>query len=573
MKLNAGFVTAVVAALLCFDWEPASASESGNVGWPTFGTTLANTRHVDFQQISADSVRSLAVAWKFRAGVYGPFETTPIVVGRTMYITTGANHAVVALDATNGAQLWRYEATVGPVRICCGLVNRGVAMDAGQVFFATLDDKLIALDARTGVKRWETQVADPAQGYSETMAPLAWHGMVFIGSSGGEVGIRGSFSAYSQINGKLIWRWWSVSRGWEGHYVSAIAGKSPHRNIAQERRDAKKYPEAWQHGGGPVWMTPALDAARSTIYVSVGNPPDHPDMPHPGDNLYTCSLVALDARTGKMKWYYQEVPHDLWDYDAASPAVLFQTKDAAQRTIDAVGEAGKTGWFYVLNRDTGRLVRISDPVVRQRDIFKPPTQSGVTVTPSGFAGPVAPVAYDPASKLVFVQAKQGTFFKRTSDEWWSPVGTTYETLSAVNVDTGKISWHTIIGDGRGVNRSGGPLSAADLVFIGQQSGGNFQARSAKTGELLWSYQTGPGDETETDAPHRTLFQYLRDVLAGIKHWILREPQARSGSSQIYASPVAYAVDGREYVAIAAGAGYRVGRSPGDSLYVFALPKE
>ncbi|MDQ6767641.1 MAG: PQQ-binding-like beta-propeller repeat protein, partial [Candidatus Eremiobacteraeota bacterium] len=156
MKVDAGFIVAVLATLLCLDREPAFGSESGNVGWPTFGGTLANTRHVNFRQLNADNVRSLALAWKFRAGVYGSFETTPIVVGHTMYITTGANHAVVALDATNGTQLWRYQATVEPVRVCCGLINRGVAMDAGQIFFATLDDKLIALDARSGVKRWET---------------------------------------------------------------------------------------------------------------------------------------------------------------------------------------------------------------------------------------------------------------------------------------------------------------------------------------------------------------------------------------------------------------------------------
>ncbi|MDQ6781102.1 MAG: PQQ-binding-like beta-propeller repeat protein [Candidatus Eremiobacteraeota bacterium] len=543
----------------------------GDAGWPTFGYGLDNARHVPFVQINASTVHDLRLLWKYRTGVYGPFETSPIVVGRTMFITTGADQAVVALDATSGARLWRYATPVSPVQLCCGLVNRGVAVSSGLVFFLTIDDRLIALDERNGRKRWETRVADPALSYTETMAPLAWHGMAFVGSSGGDIASRGFVAAYAQADGKPLWRWWAVSPGWEGRYVTSAHHLSLHRNIALERRDAARHRDAWRQGGGSVWMTPALDPARNLLYVGVGNPPQTFSDSRPGDNLYTASVVALDVRTGRLRWYYQEVPHDIWDYDAGSPPVLFTARDARGKPIDAVGQASKTGWFYLLDRANGAEIRISEPFVPQHDIFGVPTASGVAVTPSGYGGAVAPVAYDPATRRVFIQAKQGTFFKRFSDTYWKAQGPHYETLSALDVDSGRILWRRIISPANGLNRVEGPLSAADLIFIGEESGGTFEALSAQTGERLWSYHTGPGDENEDDVPHRSVGEYVHDVIASIKHWVMREARPAS-QSHIVASPVAYVVDGREYIAIASGANYRHGRSPGDTLYVFALPR-
>lgn len=434
----------------------------------------------------------------------------------------------------------------------------------------TIDDRLIALDERDGRKRWETRVADPAQSYTETMAPLAWQGKVFVGSSGGDIESRGFVAAYAQASGRQLWRWWTVSPGWEGKYVASAHGFSLHRDIPLERRDAKRRRDAWRNGGGSVWMTPALDPARNALYVGVGNPPQTVGDLRPGDNLYTASVVALDVRTGRLRWYYQEVPHDMWDYDAGSPPVLFSTRDARGNPIDAVGEAGKTGWFYILNRGNGKEIRVSDSFVPQHEIFKVPTLSGVAVAPSGYGGAVAPVAYDAASRRVFVQAEQGTFFKRLGDQYWRSQGSHYETLSALNVDSGRILWRKIISPAHGFNRVEGPLSAADVVFIGEESGGTFEALSAQTGALLWEYHTGPGDDIEDDVPHRSFGQYVHDLLASIKHWLLREAPPAS-QSHIIASPMAYEIDGREYVAIASGADYRIGRSPGDTLYVFALP--
>jgi glucose dehydrogenase len=210
--------------------------------------------------------------------------------------------------------------------------------------------------------------------------------------------------------------------------------------------------------------------------------------------------------------------------------------------------------------------------VPQRDIYKPLARSGSMVSPSGYAGAIAPVAFDPATHLIFAQAKQGTYFKRATDRVWRPVGIPLETLSAVDANTGKIAWRKIIGDARTPNRVEGPLSAADLVFIGQEMGGAFEARAAKTGKMLWSYQTDPGGETESDSPHLTFSQTLHDILASLKHWFTREPALPPPPSHVHASPIAYVIDGREYVAIAADANFRWGRSPGDTLYVFTLAR-
>jgi alcohol dehydrogenase (cytochrome c) len=556
----------LLVAVLSLGLRPALGEQTTNESWPTYGYDLANTRHVDFPQINAKTVASLSLAWKFRTGEYGVSETTPLVIGDTMYLTTGTTDSVIALDARNGDMKWRYQPVVGKVPP----MNRGVATGSGAIFFLTFDDLLVALDATTGAVRWTTRVAELAQGYREMMAPLAWGGLVIIGASSDEMHARGFVSAYSQTNGKLVWRWWSVSPGWEGSYVDSVNGLSLGRNIAIEKKNARKYARAWMHGGGAVWMTPALDPVRGALYAGVGNPSFSPNIQRPGDNLYTSSVVALNARSGKLLWYYQVVPHDVWDYDAGSPPVLFQTKDASGKVVDAVGEAAKTGWFYVFNRTNGKLIRISQPLVPQQGIFAVPTDSGTFSEPGGEGGPVAPVAYDPVTHLVFIQAKSGKFFRRASVEEGTAVGLTPEVLIGVDVDTGRVSWRKVISTGSTPNRLEGPLSAADLVFIGQEYGGAFDALSARDGHKLWSFQTDPGGETEPDLPHRTFLQYVHDVLSSIKHAVLREPPPPPSVSHIHASPIAYVVDGREYVAIAADAFFRNGRSPGDTLYVFAL---
>jgi len=548
----------------------AAAPQTKDTGWPTFGHDYFNTRHVSLARINSRTVRSLHVAWKFQSGRYGSFESTPVVAGRTMFLTLPPDDTVVALDATNGKVKWRYVPTLEPVKLCCGSVNRGVAIGDRTVYVATLDDRLVALDAQTGALRWQERIADPTQGYSETMAPLVWNGMVFVGISGADIGIRGSLTAYSAASGRLLWRWWSVSPGWEGRFAPPA-----HRNIAQEKASARRFRDAWRRGGGSIWMTPALDPARSTIYAATGNPfPVVDGSRRPGDNLYTDSVVALDVKTGRMRWYFQEVAHDLWDYDAASPPVLFDTHDAAGRRIAAVGEAGKTGWFYILNRANGALIRRSQPFVPQWHMFAVPGAQGAYAEPGGGGGAVAPVAFDASSDQVFVAAVDQHHFARPADPYWFTTSPTRYGITAVNVSTGRRAWqHWFPSTGEikmTNNGTAGACSVDDVVFVGEESTGKFDALDARSGSLLWQFQTSAG-APGTGAGTRSISQLLHDWLAPAKRALLHEPQLKP-ASHIHASPVAYSVNGVEYVAIGGDAFYRTGDSRGDTLYAFSLPR-
>ncbi|HEX4024309.1 MAG TPA: PQQ-binding-like beta-propeller repeat protein [Steroidobacteraceae bacterium] len=541
-KLAASIGTALLAAVPGMVTSPAVWAAGANMEWPSYGRDYANSRYAPLNQINAGTVQGLAPAWIFQTGKTGSFEDSPVVVGGVMYVTSGVTNSVFALDAGTGRRLWTHDTVLGFASFCCGPNNRGVAVAGGKVFYGTLDGKLVALDASTGKQAWSVQVGDPKEGFSETMAPLAWNGRVFIGSSGGEYGIRGSLTAYSQDDGKQLWRWWVVGPGWEGKYVSEVHGYSLHRDIAQEKADAAKYADSWKHGGGPIWTTPALDARTGTLYVSTGNPAEQLiDKTRPGDNLYTDSIVALDAGTGRMKWYYQETPHDGWDYDAASPPVLFDAADGSGRTVPAVGEAGKTGWFYILRRSNGDLLRVSEPFVPITNIYTRPTAGAVTETPGGTGGSNwSPVSYNPGLHLVYIAGLNVSLVidPKPPAQWnyggqrWAgshqhpvagePFGGTF---TAIDPSTGKIVWQ----DTMRFPMTNGSLATPELTFVGEATG-MFDALDARTGKILWQFQTGAG---------------------------------------ITAPPVAYEIDGREYVAVASGGGYGGG---GDAVVVFALPQ-
>lgn len=324
--------------------------------WLISGRTYDNERYSPLSQIDTANVGSLVPAALVQTGVAASFETTPIVVDGVMYLTTGtvANKMkVMAVDAASGASLWETTYNLGPFQVCCGPVNRGAAVAYGMVYVVTLDDKLLALDARTGKERWVTTVADSKVAYSETLAPIAYDGMVVVGSAGGEWALRGFVAAYDAKSGKQRWRWWAT--------------------------DPKTYlGDSWKTGGAMAWTTPALDVKRGLLIFSTGNPnPDLNGASRKGDNHWSDSIVALDAHTGTFKWGYQEIKHDVWDYDATSPVVLFDvTIDG--KTVPAAGEAGKVGWFFIVNRETGELIRKSEPYVRMsKNMFTMPTKAGV----------------------------------------------------------------------------------------------------------------------------------------------------------------------------------------------------
>ncbi len=565
--------------------EPSSgtASRGPDRWWPSYGGSYANTRSTDLADIGPANVGSLQLAWKFNTGIHGQFEASPIVVDGVMYITTGPDNGVYAVNAATGSQLWHYVPTVGHTRYVFN-VNRGVAVDHGRVFFTTLDDQLIALDAHTGKVAWNARVGDPRSGLSETAAPLAWSGMIFVGSSGNEFGVRGSFSAYSQRDGKLLWRWWAVGPGWEGPFTTSVNGYSLHRDIARERALVARFRDAWKTGGGAVWMTPALSPRDGAIYLSTGNPaPSFNADRRPGDNLYTDCIVALDARTGKMKWYYQETPHDVWDYDAASPPVLVDALDGHGHRIPAVAEAGKTGWVYVLDRANGHLIRISQPFIPQPHVYAALNAAGVPIEPGDGGGAIAPIAYAPALRTAYVSANIESeigavapvpAWSASSDDQWRggdmndvPNKRATGMLAAVDLDTGRVRWSSPLDN----TLYGGALALNGLVFLGETAAGTLRAYDASSGKLVW--QTMPGDVVLSRFELRDRTEHLAAAInAGAQHlWHRVRHLAEPGIEDIHAPPIAYRMDGREYIAVASHI-YTHGSQPGgDTIFAFALP--
>jgi alcohol dehydrogenase (cytochrome c) len=527
-----------------------------DVAWLSYGFDYQNTRHVEVSQINPSNVSRLQSVWRFVLGPHEHVETTPIVVGQTMYVTTGVGNNVIALDAASGRVKWRFRPHVGEVDACCGPINRGAAVENGRVFFATLDAHLIALNASTGKPLWNIRIGNTGA-LSETMAPLAWHSMVFIGSAGGDFGIRGFISAYRARDGKLLWRWYTVSPGWEGSYAASTHGMPLHRNIRAEKRDARKFRNAWTRGGGAVWMTPAVDPNTSTLYAATGNPwPVWDGATRPGDNLFTDSVIALDARTGVLRWYYQQTPHDIWEYEAASPPVLFDVRSRIGKPTSAVGEVSGTGWFYILDRRNGKLIRLSQPVTANSRLYTIPTAKN-----SGDAlrliwpiyGIIGPVAFDPTRHLVFVTAADHS----ASDF-----------ICAIDVDSGKIVWRRPMGDGLwGV--VGGALSTGNLVFASTHDG-VFSAMDPETGTVLWQYRLGADEELDpSDNIAERLAQRIWGLLKSIKHTLMNEDPPMTAA--VKASPIVYVIDGREYVAIAYDA-QPTKAARGAELQVFAVPK-
>ena len=291
--------------------------------WLVHGRTYDNQRYSPLTQITTANVARLSPRWIFQlAGARDGIETTPIVADGVMYLTTSHNR-VFAFDLRSRKKLWQYEHKLGHAVYCCGPVNRGLAIAGSRVFMATLDARLVALDRASGEVVWNVQTDDPDSAVSHTMAPLVVDSIVIVGAAGGEYGIRGSVSGYDVRDGHRVWRWYAVPSpeegGWWGKWATQTpTGEDLHRDIARERADSAKFADSWRHGGAPVWTTPAYDSELGLIYFGVGNPsPSNDGEGRPGDNLYNNSTVALDVRTGTLRWYHQHVPHDLWEIGRA----------------------------------------------------------------------------------------------------------------------------------------------------------------------------------------------------------------------------------------------------------------
>lgn len=539
------------------DVTPAMLRQAqGSGDWLMYGHNYSNNRYSPLKQITTANVRQLVPRMVFQTGTerLGSLETTPVVVDGTMYITSPAtpNNVVIAIDLRTQETLWRYEHKNAVVSTaCCGPNNRGVAVSGSLVYVATLDAQLVALDRKTGEEKWAVTVADPAEGYTETMAPLVIDDKVIIGSSGAEYGIRGFVRAYHAETGALVWNWYTIPapdaradeggvNGWFGRWSHTTPeGTALNRDIAKEKADSAKYADAWRHGGGSMWMTPAYDPVTNMMYVGIGNPsPDLDGSLRPGDNLWTESIVALDAATGKFKWGYQMVPHDVWDLDATSPPVIV-TVDGRK----AIVHAGKTGWVYVLDAATGRLIRRTDAFVPQENMFAQPTAEGTRMLPGANGGQEwSPITVNPELQYAYtVGLHQPMIYKTHYADYergrlWLgsafvaiPGEEQWGTVSGINLHTGKIAWQVktdqpMIG--------GATATAGGLVFTGEGNGW-FKAYDARTGAVLWKFYCGAG---------------------------------------VNAAPSVFQVDGEQFIAVAAGGNFQLGYPLGDAVFVFGLPK-
>ncbi|HEX4275637.1 MAG TPA: PQQ-dependent dehydrogenase, methanol/ethanol family [Bryobacteraceae bacterium] len=538
MKIVCALLSLVFAASLpaqvSFDRILAAGKEPQN--WLTYSGSLMSQRYSTLDQIKPSNVKDLELQWVFQSRSLEKFEATALVVDGVMY-TTQAPNDVVAIDALTGRVLWIYSWTPSrDARPCCGRVNRGVAILGNTIFMGTIDAHLIALDAKTGKVIWNVKVAEAKSGYAITHAPLVVKDKVIVGTAGGEYGIRGFISAFDAASGKEDWRFHTIpGPGEPGH--ETWAGDS------------------WKTGGGSVWMTGSYDPALNLTYWGVGNPgPDWNGDKRAGDNLYSDSVVALDPDTGKLKWYYQFSPHDEFDFDAVQVPVLadINWKGSPRKVMMW---ANRNGLFYVIDRTTGQFL-LGKPFVEvnwmngfdekgrpMRVPGKVPTPEGTLIKPGNQGGtnwyspsfsPRTGLFYIPSWEYSSIYVKQpveyaeGRLFAGAMPQ--SPVPMVrsgqinqktdqegYGAVRAVDPNTGDRKWEFKMAD---VTDSGILTTATDLLFVGGREG-YFFALDAKNGNLLWKANTG---------------------------------------GQISSGPMSYAVNGKQYIAVASGS----------SLFVYAL---
>jgi quinohemoprotein ethanol dehydrogenase len=539
--------TTAITPAPAFSTDDLAALPTDN--WITNGGSLSNDRYSPLDQIDTGNIGQVKGVWETHldksatAAKYSA-ETQPIVYDGVAYISTGQDD-VFALSVDTGKILWKYAGNLDQTisTVCCGWLNRGIALGEGKVFMGRLDGKFVALDQKTGKVDWETTIEPWQQGYSITAAPLYIDGMVITGISGGEFGIRGRLTALDAKTGKLRWRFWTTAPGsWGGN--------------------------AYLHGGSPIWQTPSVDPKLGLLYFTTGNAnPDNDGSKRPGKNLYAASFVALDVHTGKLKWYFQMVHHDIWDYDAPSPTVLFDVKMHG-RLVHGIGEAEKTGWLYLLDRTNGKplfpmpekavpqnakqktyatqptpsyapfvphtvsnaqyeaLVKAVKAatkgkvtkVVRATQMYTPYWHTPVAFTPGPQGGTNwQPSSYNPNTHLMYVCAQSGPTAntaetalpakQKKVGPQPTEIGSTLNiaggfgqnvgTFSAIDVTTAKIAWQKRWPESC---YAGSATTKGNLVFVGR-SDGRLLAFDARNGKQLWSWQTGAG---ANDAP--TIFQ-------------------------------------------------------------------
>ncbi len=519
-------------------------------GWLLYGGNYENWRYSPLETINRSNVSKLKPAWLFQTGIPGQLAGAPVVVDGVVYLTASYNN-LFALNARSGDPLWHYEHQLpSDIRICCGPVNRGVAVAGDRVFMATLDARLIAFDRVSGKVIWDVAMDDYKAGYSATSAPLPIGDLVLSGISGGEYGARGFIDAYDTATGERRWRRWTVPVAGEPG-VETWAGDS------------------WKTGGAPTWVTGSYDPTSHTVFWPTGNPsPDWNGDARAGDNLYSNSTLALDPDTGEMKWYFQYTPHDVWDFDATNNLVVADVPHGG-KDVRSVIQPNRNGYLYVLDAASGKFLS-GGPYVDRINWAKGLDANGRPIVdekyvpiPGGHPEFVCPgnvggnngsftFAYSAATRWLYVpviescakMVKEEAVFVHGTPFWGggpgvteAETGTAYGVLSAVDPASGKVVWkyrdkYPLVG--------GAMATGGGVVFAGNQEGYAL-AFDDRSGDVLWKFQTG---------------------------------------SPIRGQPVTWEMDGRQYVGITSGGGGLavtiVGEPPivtlGSTLVVFALPE-
>ena len=547
----AGCLLAVALGLLIADGLAAqvpfarlreAASEPHN--WVTYSGNYFSQRYSELDRITPANVGDLQLQWVYQTPVFGPWQATPIVVDGVMYVSQRPND-IVALDARTGRVFWIYSyPTPSDHRACCGSNNRGVAVLGDRVFMGTLDAHVVAIDASTGAELWDVEVADKHLAYSLTLAPLAVKDKVIVGTAGGDRGIRGFIAAYDAETGEEAWRFYTVpGPGEPGHETWEPCPPNPETYCD---------PQAWAHGGAAAWITGSYDPELDLIYWGTGNPgPDFNREQRPGDNLYSNSVVALDADTGRIRWHFQFTPNDPYDYDAVQIPVLADIERGGTM-FKVVLWANRNGFYYVLDRATGRFltglpfvtVNWAEGLDDSGRPVETPQPPGAPTYPGiqGGTNWYSP-AYSPRTELFYIpvwedyasvfdgdaqEYEPGESFVGGRPSAFGPVpgaptvpGLTrgpintwtdaagHGAVLAVDALTGEARWKFEMTD---VISSGILTTASNLLFTGARSG-YFQALDASTGDLLWRTNLG---------------------------------------GQLVNGPMTYEVDGEQYVAVIAG---------------------
>jgi alcohol dehydrogenase (cytochrome c) len=545
-------------------------AQQNDASWLMYGRTYDSKRYSALKQINRQNVDKLIPVWTFQTGVLDGFECSPLVIDGIMYITTPWNHAY-AIDCRTGSHLWHYQKSLPDnLALCCDAVNRGFGAWGNRLYMSTLDAHLVCLDRYTGEELWDEPITAYGENgqeekdiyklaYSATVAPLVIGDKVIIGISGAEYGIRGFIDAYHVETGKRLWRFYTVPNAKD---------KEPHARKALKTWEG----QSWLTGGGSAWVTGTYDPELNTLYWGIGNPsPDFNGEVRKGDNLYTCSIVALNPDDGSYKWHFQNSPHDVWDYDGVNTPVLVDVKHQGKK-VKALVQAHRNGYFYCLNRENGKFLygkpfcevtwtdrskgiegldpKTGRPFVNQAAL---PTEEGVRVCPGAAGGKEwNPMAYHPGTNCAYVPVINNcanftsgkAFFIKGQPYWGSSLTLIDNEASgafkAIDVDTGKIKWSV---DTRSPMVAGALATGGGLVFTGDAEG-YISAYDANTGDVLWYFQCGSGH---------------------------------------HASPITYQLDGKQYLAVCAGwggwtAGFAGDGAPwlrdarrGNTLFVFALP--